>query len=234
MAAVFRRDRSVAGLHLLAGSLLAVNWLTYVYAVDTERVLDASLGYFINPLMSIVLGLIVLGERIDRPTWVAIGVALVGVAILTVDAGRLPWISLVLAVTFAVYGLVKKRSPLGPFEGMAVEMTWMLPVVLGYFAWLATRGELDAGDGATPVFLLGLGAVTAVPLLLFAKGVKTVPLWAIGMMQFLAPSIQFLLGAVLFGEEVGPMRLLGFAVIWAGLVVFVVATFGRRKPVRQL
>lgn len=220
-------DRRVVALHVAAGGLLAVNWLVYVYAVATDRVVDSSLGYFINPLLSVAIG-VAIGERLTPLRWVAVGAATIGVGILTVDAGSLPWISLVLAGTFAIYGLIKKLSPRDSLGGLATEMVFLTPFAVGYLFWLATNGDLETGGSVSSVALLGLGAITITPLVLFGAAAKRIPLWTIGLLQFLAPSMQFFLGVFAFGEPLGALRLAGFVVIWIGLAIFAYDTLKRR------
>lgn len=220
-------DRRLLAVHLGAGALLSVNWLVYVYAIATDRVVDSSLGYFINPLLSVAIG-VAIGERLTLLRWLAVAAAAIGVAILTVDAGSLPWISLVLASTFAVYGLIKKLSPRDSLGGLTTEMLLMAPFALGYLVWLAAVGEFETGDTVSTVAMLGLGAITITPLVLFGAAAKRIPLWTIGLLQFLAPSLQFLLGVFVFGEPLGGLRLIGFVVIWAGLALFAWDTYQRR------
>ncbi len=230
-------DRQSLRAHLLPGALLGLNWLVYVYAMATERVVEASLGYFINPLLSVVLGMVFFGERLNPVRWFAIGVAFVGVVVLAVEAGSLPWISLVLATTFAAYGVAKKRSPRGPIEGLAIEMLWIAPIAIVFLLWLALSGSFTLGEQNSPWFSWLIGAATAVPLLLFARAAQVIPLWAIGLMQYIAPTIQFLLGVVLFKETASPTRWAGFAIIWLGLFVFATNNFQSRvssqRKVRQ-
>lgn len=214
-------------MHVVAGLLLSVNWLVYVYAVATDRVVDSSLGYFINPLLSVAIG-VAIGERLTPLRWLAVGAAAIGVGILTVDAGTLPWISLVLAATFAVYGLIKKLSPRDSLGGLATEMAFMTPFAVGYLCWLIVNGEMQTGGSVSTVALLGLGAITITPLVLFGAAAKRIPLWTVGLLQFLAPSLQFLLGVFAFGESLGALRLAGFAVIWFGLAIFAYDTLQRR------
>jgi len=221
-------DRRLVALHVAAGALLAINWLVYVYAVDTDRVVDSSLGYFINPLLSIAIG-VTIGERLTPLRWLAVAFAAVGVGVLTLDAGRLPWISLVLASTFAVYGLIKKLSPRDSLGGLVTEMVLFAPVSIAFLAWLGTNGSLERGDAVSTIALLGPGLITIVPLVLFGAATKRIPLWTIGLLQFLAPSLQFLLGVFAFDEALGALRLLGFAVIWVGLGVFAYDTYQRRN-----
>jgi chloramphenicol-sensitive protein RarD len=225
-------------VHLVAGLLLGLNWLVFVYAVATERVVEVSLGYFINPLMSVFLGVVFLGERLSRIGWFAICTAALGVVVLGFEAGSLPWISLVLASSFAVYGLTKKQSTRGPIEGLAMETIWIVPFAVAYLGWIALSGGSDGGgslgggsvsgsvsgiswgEGSVPVFAALIGLATAAPLLLFARAAQSIPLWAIGLMQYMAPSIQFAIGVFVFGETANPTRLVGFAIIWIGLAVF--------------
>ncbi len=220
-------DRRLALVHLGAGALLSVNWLVYVYAIATDRVVDSSLGYFINPLLSVAIG-VAIGERLTPLRWLAVGAATVGVVILTIDAGRLPWISLVLASTFAVYGLIKKLSPRDSLGGLTTEMLLMAPLAVAYLVWLASTGDFETGGAVSTVSLLGLGAITTAPLVLFGAAAKRIPLWTVGLLQFLAPSLQFLLGVFVFDEALGSGRLLGFAVIWFGLALFAYDTLQRR------
>lgn len=225
-------NRRVVALHIGAGLLLSVNWLVYVYAVATDRVVDSSLGYFINPLLSVAIG-VAIGERLTRLRWVAVGSAAVGVAILTVDAGTLPWISLALAGTFALYGLIKKLSPRDSLGGLTTEMVFLTPFAVGYLLWLSASGDIETGGTVSTVALLGLGAITITPLVLFGAAAKRIPLWTVGLLQFLAPSLQFLLGVFAFGEELGALRLAGFAVIWLGLAIFAFDTL-QRRPGREV
>ncbi len=219
-------------VHLLASSMLATNWLVFVYAVSTDRVVDLSLGYFISPLVSILLGMAFLGERLNRRSWIAVGLSAIGVGIMSIHAGSLPWISLVVAMAFGFYGLLKKLSPSGPVEGVATEMMWAAPVATCYLAWLGINGRYETGDGTTVALTFLIGVVTAVPLLMFARAARTVPLWALGLMQYIGPSLQFLLGVLVFGESVDPTQLAGFAVIWSGLIVFAHGSWPGEQKVR--
>ncbi len=220
-------DRRVVALHAAAGGLLALNWVVYVYAIATDRVVDSSLGYFINPLLSVAIG-VAIGERLTPLRWVAVGAASIGVAILTVDAGSLPWISLVLAATFAVYGLIKKISPRDSLGGLTTEMVFLTPFAIGYLFWLTANGDLETGGAVSSIALLGLGAITITPLVLFGAAARRIPLWTVGLLQFLAPSLQFFLGVFAFGEALGALRLAGFAVIWIGLAIFAYDALQRR------
>ena len=212
--------------------MLATNWLVFVYAVSTDRVVDLSLGYFINPLVSVLLGMVFLGERLNLQSWIAVGLSAIGVGIMAIDAGSLPWISLVVPMAFGLYGLLKKLSTSGPVEGVASEMIWTAPVAAGYLVWLGVNGAYETGDGSTFALTFLIGVVTALPLLLFARAAQTVPLWALGLMQYVGPSLQFFLGVVVFGESVNPTQMAGFAVIWSGLIVFAHGSWPRESRLR--
>lgn len=228
------RSWAVVRRHALAAALIGGNWSVYVYGITTDQVLETSLGYFLNPLLSVLIGVVVLGERLRPRAWVAVALAAVGVAYLTWSAGRLPWVALALAGTFALYGLLRKTSPLESFDGLVVELGLLAPVATGFLATLAWRGDLDAGDTTSTIALAFVGIVTVVPLLLFAAAARRLPLWTVGFLQYVAPTLQFFLGAVVFDEPLDGRRLLGFAVIWAGLAVFTADTLSgsRRTRVR--
>lgn len=215
-------------MHFVAGVLLAINWLVFVYAVTTDHVLDLSLGYFINPLVSVLLGWTFLGERLTRRSWIAVSLSAAGVGILAFDAGSLPWIALAVAAAFGLYGLVRKLSNTPPVEGVTIEMMSVAPAAIAWLALLAANGTYRTGDGSTFALTFLIGIITAAPLLLFAQAARTVPLWALGLLQYIGPSVQFLLGVVVFREPVDPMRMVGFGVIWIGLIVFSHATWPRQ------
>ena len=206
----------------LSALLLSANWLVYVWAVGHGRILDASLGYFINPLVNVLLGVWVLKERPRPVQWAAVAIAASGVAWLVLGAGEWPWIALVLAVSFGVYGLLRKTAPLGAAEGLALETLIQAPVALaliGWWAWQGT-GAMHTGDPVTTLWLLGAGPVTAIPLLLFAAGARRIPLATLGLLQYLGPTLQFLLGVFVYGEPFNATRALGFVLIWAALVLY--------------
>lgn len=227
---VARNPRTVAAL-TLAAVLIATNWGLYIYGVSVQRVVEVSLGYFINPLISVVLGVVFFGERLRRGQWVAVGIGAVAVGVLTVDYGHLPWISLVLAVSFGGYGLVKKLVGAPAAEGMTIETGALLVPGLAYLIWLeathrATFGHVPA---LTTALLVGCGVITAVPLLLFAGAANRVPLAVLGICQYLTPTLQLLLGVFAFGEPMPPARLAGFALVWTALAVFTVDAFRHRR-----
>ena len=201
--------------------LLAGNWLTYVHAIQTHRVIEASLGYFINPLLSVLLGVVVLGERLNRAQRVAVALAAAGVAWLTWQVGQLPWIALVLAGSFAVYGLVRKTSALGPLEGLALETLLLAPWLLPALWWWTTHynGVWARGDWVQSGWLVLSGPLSALPLLCFAMGARRLPLATIGLMQYLSPTIQLGLGIWVFHEPFDSDRLVGFVCIWSALLL---------------
>jgi chloramphenicol-sensitive protein RarD len=215
------------GIYFMAGALLAINWGTYVWAVGLGRVVETSLGYFINPIVSVLLGVIFLHEKLRRWQWVVVVLAFLGVAYITYSYHQLPWISLILAFSFALYGLIKKLAPLGSLHGLALE-TMMIFIPAFVILVVAQTNGSGAFGHTTPlinVLLWMTGIVTAIPLLLFSVGAKNVPLSTIGILQFIAPTIQFLLGIYLFHEVFTVSHLYGFIVIWLALIIFSVESF---------
>jgi chloramphenicol-sensitive protein RarD len=219
---VVRQPRLV-GLFTLSALLLTSNWLLYVWAVNHGHVVEASLGYFVTPLVNVLLGTCVLGERPRRLQWIAVATAACGVLWLTLTLGRPPWIALGLAASFGCYGLLRKTAPLGALEGLALETAMLTPVASVALALLSPGGlpGLFAGmDGMTVVWLLCAGPITAIPLLLFAGGARRITLATLGTLQYVSPTIQFLLGVAWFGEPLDPGRLAGFVLIWAALAIY--------------
>jgi chloramphenicol-sensitive protein RarD len=221
----------------VAAVLIAVNWGTYIYGVTSEQVVETSLGYFINPLVTVLLGVLVLGERLRPVQWGALGVAALAVVVLSVENGRPPWLALVLALSFGGYGLLKKTAGVGAVEGLAVETAVLTPVAALYLLVLGGSGTALA-EGYDHLALIALsGVVTAVPLLLFGGAAQRVPMVTLGLLQYLAPTIQFLLGVLLLGEPMPLAELLGFVLVWAALAVFtadLVRHARRRDPVPEL
>jgi len=215
------RPRVLAAL-ALSSVLIAGNWLTFVYAINTDRVLSTSLGYFINPLVNVLLGLVVFRERLGGLQTLAVLLAVIGTAWLTWRIGRLPWIALVLAFSFAFYGLVRKKTDVGPLVGLFWETLLITPVALVWLVWLDRQGVLafDAGDPGGALLLAGTGLLTLVPLVLFAAGVRRLNLSTIGLMQYLAPSMTFVLAVFIFGEPFTADHALTFACIWTALVLY--------------
>jgi chloramphenicol-sensitive protein RarD len=235
-AAAFARPRLLAAL-LASASLLSLNWGVFIHAVATGRVLDASLGYFINPLVSVLLGVAVLGERLGRRQWLAVGLALAAVLIDIAWLGRLPWIALVLAVSFAGYGLIRKLAPIDALAGLFMETALLAPVALVYLVVLtaAGRSAFAAGDLASDLLLVLAGPVTALPLVLFVAGARRVRLATAGLLQYIAPTGHFLLAVFAFGEAMSAAHWLTFALIWLALGLYGAEAVQRpgRRAVRQ-
>jgi chloramphenicol-sensitive protein RarD len=206
----------------LSALLLSANWLVYVWAVNNGRVVDSSLGYFITPLVNVLLGYFVLHERPRRAQWYALAIAAAGVLWLTFFAGSLPWVGLVLAASFGIYGLMRKTAPLGALEGLALETLLLAPLAAGLLAWRTSHGgsALSGGDAALLGLLALTGPLTALPLLLFAAGARRIPMTTLGVLQYIGPTIQFALGVWLFHEPFAGPRLVGFVLIWAALVIY--------------
>lgn len=215
-------DPRQLALYAVSGGLLGVNWLTYIYAVQTNRIVDASLGYFLVPLCNVAIGFVVLRERLRPLQWTAVALAAVGVVVQLARVGRLPWIALVLASSFAIYGLLRKRGPLGSLAGLGVETALLAPIALGFLLWRGWSGvgAFGAVGVLEHVLLLACGVVTAVPLLWFAVAAWSLSMVSLGLFQYLAPSVQLLLGVALYAEPFGGARAGSFVLIWAGLAVY--------------
>jgi chloramphenicol-sensitive protein RarD len=196
-----------------------VNWLVYVWAVSEERVIEAALGYYVNPLITVALGVVVLHEQLTRPQVAALGFAVAAVVVLTVAYGQVPWISLVLACSFAGYGLMKKSVEVPALTSLAVETSILLPVAAGGLVLMLGTGEAAFLDGSTgrDLLLVGLGVVTAAPLLCFAAAARRIPLTLLGLLQYLTPTLQLLCGVVVLHEGMPPERLAGFVLVWIAL-----------------
>lgn len=218
---VLRQPRTLA-VFACSAALLSANWLLYVWAVNAGRVVDASLGYFINPLLNVMLGYLVLRERPRPLQWAAVALAAAGVVWLALGSGHLPWISLALAASFGFYGLLRKTATLGALEGLTLETLLQAPLALGWLLWLAAAGQSHFAQGqpGIDILLLLAGPFTAVPLLLFAAGARRVTLATLGLLQYLGPTLQFLLGVFLYNEPFDTRRALGFVLIWAALALY--------------
>lgn len=216
------RAPRVIAVSALSALLLSSNWGVYIWSVQNGHVVEASLGYFINPLVNVVLGFAVLHERLRRAQWAAVALAAAGVAWLTWQGGQPPWIALFLAATFATYGLLRKTAPLGPLDGLALETLLLAPLALGAIAlWVGAGSDAFVeGDAATRWLLVAAGPVTAVPLLLFAAGARRITLATLGLLQYIGPTLQLLLGVWLFGEAFGADRMVGFGAIWLALALY--------------
>jgi chloramphenicol-sensitive protein RarD len=216
--ALLKRPKIVAGL-FLSSILISINWIIYIYAANTGHVIEASLGYFINPLVVIATGVIVLKEKMRPLQWTAVGIAAIGVAVLTIDYGRLPWIALGLALSWGSYGLVKKQLGLGALEGLSIETLLSSGFYLGYLIWLGNRGEGHFTYSLTlTLLLIGGGAVTAIPLLLFNGSTNRLPLTLVGLLQYITPTIQFCIGVWYYHEDMPAARWAGFLIIWVALM----------------
>jgi len=215
---LLKRPKIVAGL-FLGSILISINWIIYIYAANTGHVIEASLGYFINPLVVIATGVIVLKEKMRPLQWTAVGIATIGVAVLTIDYGRLPWIALGLALSWGSYGLVKKQLSLGALEGLSIETLLSSGFYLGYLIWLGNSGEGHFTYSLTlTLLLIGGGAVTAIPLLLFNGSTNRLPLTLVGLLQYITPTIQFCIGVWYYHEDMPAARWAGFLIIWVALM----------------
>jgi len=229
LARVLRSPRLLGGISA-AAVLIAINWGTYIYGVNSSRVVETALGYFITPLVLVLLGVTVQRERLRAWQWAAVGVGGLAVAVLTVDYGRLPYIALLLAVSFGTYSLVKKRLSLPPAEGLFVESTVLAIPALAYVGWLTARGTAEFGHVSTPhtALMIFAGVATAVPLLLFASAANRVPMVGIGILQYVAPILQLACGLLIFHEPMPPARLAGFGLVWIALIIFTVDALRQR------
>lgn len=235
LAGLRRLGRRAYVLLSVAAVVITVNWGTYIWGVNNEHVVETSLGYFVNPLVTVLLGVVVLGERLRPAQWGAVALATVAVIVLTLDYGRPPWIALTLAFSFATYGLLKKKAGVGAAESLAVETGVLVLPAAAYLLWLGARGDGTFGTEGLghAVLLAGAGLVTAVPLLFFSAAATRVPLTTLGLLQYLAPTFQFAIGIFLYGEPLPPVRLVGFVLVWAALAVFTVeALEHRRRQIR--
>jgi chloramphenicol-sensitive protein RarD len=232
--AVFADPRT-RWLLLGASAVISLNWFGYIWGVNNGRVVETSLGYFINPLVTVLMGVLILGERLRRPQWVAVGLASIAVVVLTVDYGRPPWVALLLAFSFATYGLAKKQAGVDAVESLTVETLFIGPFAAAYIAWLAWQGTGEFGQhGAAHAWLLTTaGIVTVIPLLCFGAAAIRVSMVTIGLLQYIAPILQFLIGVWLYQEAMPASRWIGFVLVWIALVVFTVdAAHHRRRQLR--
>lgn len=229
LKAALKSPRMLA-MGAMTAALISVNWGIYVWAIGAGHALDTALGYYINPLFSILLGALFLGERLRGLQWLAILSALIAVVILTVEAGRLPMIAIGLFVTWAFYAFLKRRLPIGPNQGFALEVLILLPLALGYAIWLGVRGEghFMAGNATDTALLFGCGIVTAAPLMIYANGAKRLTLSTIAIMQYIAPTMIFLTAVFVFGEPFSQMKLVAFSFIWASLAIYLISVLRSR------
>lgn len=207
-----------------SAAFIGINWIAYVYGIASHRVVETSLGYFINPLVNVTLGVLVLSERLNKAQWTAVGIAAAGVSYLAWTAGQPPWISLTLAFSFGLYGLVRKLVQVDALAGFAAETLLVLPLGIGYLIWCEIAGvgaATQAGVGTNLLLMLG-GPITAIPLVLFSFGARRIPYSTVGLLQYIAPTMQFLLAILLFNEPFGGPRAVGFALIWTALAIYAV------------
>ncbi|KAA1419480.1 EamA family transporter RarD [Nocardioides humilatus] len=229
--AALLRDRRTTLLLMLAAATITANWGTYIYAVNSSRVVETSLGYFINPLVTMLMGVLILGERLRSVQWTALGIGFVAVAVLTWDYGRPPWVALVLACSFGTYGLAKKQASVGAIESLALETSLIAPFALGYLAWLGSSGGAHFGSEGVGhvVLLMTSGVVTAIPLLLFGGAATRLPMVTLGLLQYLAPVLQLALAITILDEHMGTGRWIGFSLVWLALAVFTWDAIAERR-----
>ncbi len=215
--------------------LLGGNWFTYIWAVQQGRIVDCSLGYFLNPLVTVALGMVVLGERLNGPQWLSVACAAAGMAWLAAAFGALPWVSIVLAVSFALYTLLRKTARLGAFDGLVFEALLFFPLAAGWLGYLQAKGQAAFWHQGwkTDLLLAGAGVTTSVPLLLFHHAARRLDLITVGLLQYLSPTFQFVLGVFFYGEPFQSARLVGFAVIWTGIAVYAWDGWRRRAGRRN-
>ena len=228
------RNRRVLLPLAIGSAFLAVNWGVYVYAVATDQVVEASLGYFINPLVSVALGVLVLRERLRRAQWVALGLATLAVLVMSVLMGTPPWISLILAVSFGIYGLMKKRVDIESVQSLTIETAVLAPLALAFIVVGEVDGSASLGrDGlGLTILLVLLGPITAIPLLLFGSAARRLPLSTVGSLQYTTPILQFILGITVFGDVLSAGQWIGFALVWVALVIFTVDALRQARRIR--
>lgn len=218
-------------IYLLAGIFIGINWFLYVWAVNTGHIVDASLGYFINPLITVLFGLLYLKEPIKNAQWVALMLAFSGVCFLGISTGGIPWISLVLALSFSIYGLIKKKGKLDPFQGLMIETAALTFPSLIYLGWNQIMGMAAFGniDGKTSALLAGGGIITTLPLVFFAAASQRIPLSLIGILQFLSPTLQLLCGIFIYDEPFHKAQKITFLLVWLGVIIFLFSRLNNRK-----
>jgi chloramphenicol-sensitive protein RarD len=227
----------VIRVYSIAAVLIGINWLVYVWAVNANYIVETSLGYFINPLLSVLLGVIFLKERLRIAQWIPVILASIGVAYLSYVYGRLPYIALTLSVSFGLYGLVKKISPLGSLHGLTVETGILCLPALVYLIFVESNGTgafLHTGL-TSGLLMIGAGVVTTIPLLMFATAARLIPLWVVGLLQYIAPTLQFLIGVFIYKEPFSHEQLIGFGIVWTALIIFLVENYlATRSSVQPL
>lgn len=230
---LLREQPALIARFALSAVLLSSNWGIYIWAVNSNHVVDASLGYYINPLVNVALGSVLLHERLRGLQWVALAIAAAGVTVMAIEIGHVPWISLSLALTFGSYALLRKTAPLGALEGLAVETAVLFPLAVAYLFWLSTQGmnAFASADLSTRWLLVAAGPVTTIPLLLFAAGARRMSMTLLGVLQYITPTLQLALGVWLYHEPFAAAKMIGFGLVWVGLAVFLLdglrAAWGR-------
>jgi chloramphenicol-sensitive protein RarD len=217
----------VIRIYSIAAVLIGINWLVYVWAVNANYIVETSLGYFINPLLSVLLGVIFLKERLRIAQWIPVILASIGVAYLSYVYGRLPYIALTLSVSFGLYGLVKKISPLGSLHGLTIETGILCLPALVYLIFVESNGTgafLHTGLTSS-LLMIGAGLVTTIPLLMFATAARLIPLWVVGLLQYIAPTLQFIIGVFIYKEPFSHEQLIGFSIVWTALIIFLVENY---------
>lgn len=232
-----RLNRRTFFIYSIAAILIGINWLTYVWAVNEGYIVETSLGYFINPLLSVLMGVIILREKLRPAQWIPIGLAAAGVTYLTIIYGRLPWIALTLAFSFGFYGLVKKVAPLSSLYGLTFETGILFLPALGYLVFneVNRTGAFMHTGLISDLLLIGAGVVTTIPLLMFASAARQIPLTVVGLLQYIAPTLQFSLGVLVYHEPFDQTRLIGFGIVWIALIIFWVENYlAHRTPVEPI
>lgn len=231
----FLRQPKMLGVYALAAVLIAANWLTFVWAVNHKYIVETSLGYFINPLLNVVVGFLFFSERLRKMQWIALVIATCGVSYLTWSYGTVPWIALILASTFGLYGVVKKLAPLNAILGLSLETLILLIPAVIYLCVAANVYEQPIGSKSMAGWMLlaGTGVVTTIPLVLFAAAAQRIPLVLVGLFQYIAPSLQFLIGVLVYNEPFTPERQIGFSIVWIALFLFAVENFYYQSKKRQ-
>ena len=227
------KDRTKLIYLAVAAIVISFNWGGFIYGVTNGYVIETSLGYFINPLVTVIMGVMLLGERLRPIQWVALTIGFVAVVIVAIDLGHLPYIALLLAFSFAIYGLMKKKANLGAIEGLTMETFALMPIALAFLLWLefTSRGSFGHEGGINVVLLVGTGIVTAIPLLMFGAAATKLSLTTLGLLQYLGPIVQFILGLLVFHEIMSQARWVGFILVWVALVIFTADAIANRRRV---
>lgn len=228
--AILKRPKAMMWL-FAAAITVTINWGVFIYGISIDRVIEGSLGYFINPIFTVLLGVLVLGERLRTLQWIAVVFGFIAIVVFTIDYGHPPYIALALASSFAVYGLIKKQVGVGAVPGLTIEAGLAAPFALGFLYWLSQQGESTVGQISTlhTIAAIGGGVVTAIPLLLFAGAANRIPLSTLGILQYVGPILQFIIGWLIFSEPMTQGRWIGFALVWTAVVVFTWESFAHRR-----